>query len=164
MASFVQNRVDFIESVTFVTLGQETKNYLEKKREHFEKQNNAIDSENGFGWYCAFQGAYLLKLPFKVIALAVQTVIDVAWVAFSALTVGLTLGLDPDCRDSLKLRTYNLLFADSITWLALPASLLYSPAFDGANALHLGTTRLIDGPAILPAYSANPSAPPQYRS
>lgn len=136
------SHIVFAESVTGLSFGPKTKQYLNNKYDHFQSEVKVLQS--GDNWFIGRHIAHILMMPALFAALSIQTAVDAASVA--ALSIGniFTFGCDSDLRTALAARTYNLFVADSLTWLSLIPSLSCYLAYDGAKSLHLGTTRSID--------------------
>lgn len=134
-----ESHIEFARSMTESNFGPKTVKYLEDKYAYFKEESN-----RSFAQRFGRQIAHIFQMPYRIVALAIQTVADAAAVALSTLATALTLGLADRPRHELKARTYNLLVADIFTWASLPVSVLFRTAYIGANSLHLGTTRFID--------------------
>lgn len=133
---------DFAQSVMGgqYKLGQNTQTYLGKKYTFFNEECNRWNKGQAFGQ----QIGHICKLPALVASHALQTVIDAVILVVLAVFNLITLGCINEARFELAARGYNLLVADTLVWLSLPVSFFCYLAYEGANSLHLGTSRSID--------------------
>lgn len=117
------------------SLSPATTTYLTTKYTRFQEESNNMDPTL---WV-----PHVLQLPYKVAALAIQTVADAILAVAFIIATAFTLNMHAGCRQEMKGRIHNLLVADVLSWLAMPASLFHPSALSGANSLHLGTMRMI---------------------
>ena len=116
-------------------LSVDTTNYLREKYTRFKYEWDLMDP--------ILWTIQLIRAPIRVLLLTIQTIFDICAALLSTVATVVTLNLHEGCREEMKKRLYNLFIADTLSWLALPVSIIHCGVFNAANALHLGTTRLV---------------------